>query len=559
MIMGNGNDMAISNALTRHYENIRKTDKRPNVLIIMTDQQRYDTINSLGYNYMTTPNLDKLVEEGCSYTNAYTTNPICCPARHTFFSGLSSLEHGIADNDFEARLSPDIVTFPRILSQGGYITEAIGKMHFQPMREHHGFQRLKLMEEVPENRYEDDYLCYLRDNGYGHIQNIHGVRNLLFLQPQQALVPKEHHGTTWVTDRAIDFIDANSGVKPFLLYLSYIAPHPPFNSYAEYSDLYKDMVLNETKTSETPLHCMTEENIMFGDVHEEKYLRRIKEVYFGMISHIDEQIGRLLTSLDDNGQLDNTMIIFTTDHGEMLGDYDCYQKFLPYDSCSKIPMIIRYPKVFEKGSKNEAFADLSDIYPTVLDVTGLDYTGKHTLIGESLMATEKKKRRDVQYYSYSVGSRRWCCIRNKQFKYIYHYGGGEEFLFDMINDPNEGNNLLWGDISPKVSKIRDALKPILIDYEKRQWQAEYTTDNDFVRLDPYVPAATRNKAFPQFTRVLKKQSEIEAMNDFVDEVILAYQNEEVVNLNDLDIEAWQKNSQLSNEDVKRAIEKKLSV
>ena len=557
--MSNGTDMAISNALTRHYEKLRKKDDRPNVLIIMTDQQRYDTINALGFNYMTTPNLDRLVDEGCSFTNAYTTNPICCPARHTFFSGLSSLEHDIADNDFNARLAPDIVTFPRILSQGGYVTEAIGKMHFQPMREHHGFQRLRLMEEVPENRYEDDYLLHLKDNGYGHVQNIHGVRNLLFFQPQQALVPKALHGTTWVTDKAIDFIDNYSDVKPFLLYLSYIAPHPPFNSYPEYSDLYKGKTLNQTKKTDTPLHSMTEENIMFGDVHEDKYLRRIKEVYFGMISQIDEQVGRLLSSLESNGQLDNTMIVFTTDHGEMLGDYDCYQKFLPYDSCSKIPMIIRYPEAFEKGSKNDKFADLSDIYPTLLDLTGLEYTGKHTLIGESLMTDNKVKRRDVQYYSYSIGSRRWCCIRNKHFKYIYHYGGAEEYLFDMINDPNESNNLLYGEVSLEAKKIKSTLKPILIEYEKVQWKAEYTTADDFVKFDPYVPAATRNKAFPQFPRVLANNDEKQAMNDFVDEVILAYQNEDIVNLEDLDLDAWKANSNLSEEDIQRAINKKLSV
>lgn len=550
----NGSNLSIANALKEHYDKISKKDERPNILIIMTDQQRHDTIGHLGYEHMVTPNLDRVAREGCSYINAYTPNPICCPARHSFITGISMGNHEIADNDFNARLSPDIVTFPRILSQGDYVTEAIGKMHFQPCREHHGFQRLKLMEEVPEHIEDDDYLLYLKDNGYGNVQNIHGVRNLLFYLPQQAIIPEEHHGTTWVTDRGIEFLNANAGKRPFLLYLSYIAPHPPFNSYSKYSDLYKDKDIPKPVHSQTPLSELSKENRMFGDLPNEDYVTRMREIYYGMITQIDGQIGRVIKSLEDNGELDNTLIIFTSDHGDLIGDYGLYQKFLPYDSCARIPFLVRYPKCFEKGTVHDEFVDLTDIFPTVLDIAELDYKGKYPLVGESLISDIKNKDREHQYVAYSEGNRRWASIRNKSYKYNYYYGGGKEELFDLINDPYETINLLCSTNRNEIFKIKDELRRKLVNYEKEQWKEEYIENDDFIILDDYIASITRNRAFPLFGNNIKNKSDVE-LNDFIDEVIHAVENEEVVKFEELDYKAWQKNGNFTDEDLKRLFNK----
>lgn len=548
--MNEGSELSISNALQRHYDNLGKKDERPNVLIIMTDQQRHDTINALGYNYMYTPNLDRLVDEGVSYTNAHTTCPICCPARHTFLTGTSSKVHNIADNDFNARLDPKLATFPRIMSQGGYVTEAIGKMHFQPQREHHGFQRLKLMEEVPENRYDDDYMCYLKDQGYGNVQNIHGVRNLLFFLPQQSLLPQEHCGTTWVTDRSLEFLDENAGKRPFLLYMSYISPHPPLNSYEKYTKLYEDKELNEVKKNITPLQEITKENKMHGDNPTEDYKRRVREIYFGLITQIDEEVGRVLDKLEEKGQLDNTMIIFTSDHGEMLGDYDLYQKFLPYDSCSRIPFLVRYPKAFAAGKRDESFVDLADIFPTVLDVGGFDYNKVDKLIGTSLFNKEQVSDREYQYVSYSESSRRWASVRDKDYKYVYYYGGGIKELYDLNNDASESNNLLFENPSDEILKVSSKLHTALIKYEKEQWKEEYIVDGDLVVLDEYVAVPKRNKARPQFLRNLE-EDEREKVNDFIDEVIEVVANEPIVKFEELDHVPFKKELKISDDDMKR--------
>ncbi|GAA0179898.1 arylsulfatase [Clostridium sediminicola] len=552
----NGSDLSIANALQRHYEKIGKKDERPNVLIIMTDQQRHDTIAHLGNDHMITPNLDRLAREGCSYTNAYTPNPICCPARHSFLTGISTGNHGIADNDFNARLAPDIVTFPRILSQGDYVTEAIGKMHFQPCREHHGFQRLKLMEEVPEHREDDDYLLYLKEMGYGNVQNIHGVRNLLFYAPQTPVIPEEHHGTTWVTDRGLEFIDSNAGKRPFLLYLSYISPHPPFNCYNKYSDLYKEKDIPKPAESQTPLCELSKENKMFGDLPNEKYIRRMRESYYGLITQIDYNIGRIIKSIEDNGELDNTLIIFTSDHGDFIGDYGLYQKFLPYDSCARIPLLVRYPKSFDKGTVKEEFVDLTDIFPTVLDISELDYKGNYPLVGESLISKNKRKDRTHQYVAYSEGNRRWASVRNKEYKYNYYYGGGKEELFDLVDDPSETTNLLYSIESKEILEIKNSLRRKLVQYEKEQWKAEYIVNDDFIVLDDYKAVATRNKAFPVFGKNIKNKSDKENLNDFIDEVIRAVEGEDLVKFEDLDYKAWQKNGNFSEEDLERLFNKR---
>ena len=358
--------------------------KRPNVLLLMTDQQRFDTIRSAGFSHMSTPNLDLLAAEGCLYPYAFSPNPICLAARQNLLTGLPARYHGFPDNVFGAVTRADLPTLPRILSDGGYETRAIGKMHFLPPRRHSGFDKLELMEELPYFREQDEYAMYLKEVGLGHIQNIHGVRNLLYMLPQRSLISEEHHGTKWVADRAIDFIQTNNGRHPFFLFCSWIAPHPPFDVPDRLADLYKDADLPKPAVSRTPTSALSEENRMLGDLPNPAYVRRMREVYYAAVTYVDEQIGRLLDALEAVDQLDNTLIIFVSDHGEMLGDHGLYQKWLPYDAAARIPFIVRYPKKVDPGSIRNEFVDLNDILPTVLDVAELDYPGDAQLPGESL-------------------------------------------------------------------------------------------------------------------------------------------------------------------------------
>ena len=530
-----------TNSFVAHRFHIQRPDNRPNILLLMTDQQRFDTIHAAGFDFMKTPNLDRLVEDGCLYRYAYSPNPICLAARHNLLTGLTARHHRFPDNVHGISTSADLPTLPRILSDNGYETRSIGKMHFIPARRHNGFDKMELMEELPNYREQDEYAMYLKEVGLGHIQNIHGVRNLLYMLPQRSIVPAEHHGTYWVGRRTAEFIRSNRGRHPFFLWSSWIAPHPPFDIIDRFADMYRDVELPEPYQSNTPLASLTEENRMLGDLPTKDYVRRMREIYYAAISMVDESVGDVLTTLEDTHQLDNTVIIFVSDHGEFLGDYGLYQKWNPYDCCSRIPFIVRYPERLKPGSINEEFVDLNDILPTIMDITGLDYPGDVDLPGESLFAENPQKDRNWQYLEYAQGNRRWISIRDKQYKFNYYYGGGFEQLFDMQDDPHETTNLLIGAVEPEIQFIRNYHYQKLVEYETQYGLEGYVDENGLKVGEPYEPHPQRNEAFPRFPLKLKDKTEKTNLNTLYEEIELAIKDEPVVRLDELDMRAWQKN------------------
>lgn len=543
-----------TNNFVAHRFHTQQTDSRPNILLLMTDQQRFDTIHSAGYEFMNTPNLDRLVEEGCLYRYGYSPNPICLAARHNLITGLPARHHQFPDNVHNISTRSDLPTLPRILSDNGYETRSIGKMHFIPARRHNGFDKMELMEELPNYREQDEYAMYLKDVGLGHIQNIHGVRNLLYMLPQRSIVPESHHGTFWVGRQTADFIRTNNGRHPFFLWSSWIAPHPPFDVVDRFADMYLDVDLPEPHVSNTPLASLTQENQMLGDLPTADYVRRMREVYYASISMVDESIGEVLTALEETNQLDNTVIIFVSDHGEFLGDYGLYQKWNPYDCCARIPFIIRYPERLAPGSVNEEFVDLNDILPTVLDVAGLDYPGEIELPGESLFADNPQKDRDWQYLEYAQGNRRWISIRDKTYKFNYYYGGGFEQLFDMQNDPHETTNLLAGESTPHIKSIRDTHYKKLVEYEEKYGLEGYVDEDGLKVGEPYEPHPQRNEAFPRFPLKLIDEAEKATIQTLYEEIQIAIKDEPIVKLAELDMTAWQKNLNVPNDTVQQLLE-----
>lgn len=536
-----------------HKFHIRKSENKPNILLLMTDQQRFDTIHAAGYEFMRTPNLDRIVQDGCLYTQAYSPVPICLAARHNLITGLPPRYHGFPDNVHTDITRVDLPTIPRILSNHGYDTHSIGKMHFRPARRHNGFLKMELMEEIPQTREEDEYAMYLNEVGLGNVRNIHGVRNLLYMLPQRSLIPEEHHGTKWVADRAIDYLRTNRGRQPFFLKASWIAPHPPFDLIERFANFYKGVNLPQPVTSQTPLAALTQENAMLGDIPNTAVLRRMREFYYGAISMVDEHIGRVLDALSDIGQMDNTLVIFLSDHGEFLGDHGLYQKWNPYDCCARIPFVVCYPNRIDPGKTVDDFVDFNDILPTVLDVTGLDYPANFPLPGESLFTETPKKDRSWQYVEYAQDNRRWISIRNKEYKYNYYYGGGFEQLFDMQKDPDETTNLLHGNLSSSVASIKEEMKQRLLEYERKYGLEGYTKPDGFMIGPPYQPHPQRNEAFPRFPFKIMDEHGKQQMNDNIDEIAQAVAKETLVNLRDLDLEAWQSNLNVPDQEVHRLL------
>lgn len=433
-----------------------ESTKGPNILLLYTDQQRFDTIQAAGFPHMITPNLNRLVKEGCFFSHAYTPNPVCIPARHNLITGLTAKMHGYSDNNSET-MDSAIPTLPRILSDNGYITRAIGKMHFRPPRRHHGFGKMELMEELPCFREEDEYAVYLKSAGLGHIRHIHGVRHLLYMLPQRSLIPEEHHGSTWVGDRSVEFLKANYN-RPFFLWSSWIAPHPPFDVPDSFAGIYDDADIPEPVAGEA---CVPEffktRNRNAGDIPCREVLMRMRRLYYASVTLVDKNIGKILDCMKQLEILNNTLVIFATDHGEMLGDLGLYQKGLPFESACRIPFIMRYPEKIKPGSVRDGFADLNDILPTVLDAAGIEYSADHDLPGESLFAGNSVKDRKVQYVENGCGGRRWIFLRDGRYKYVYFYCGKEN-LYDLQDDPEEHNNLLAGDPGNNALEARRKLK-----------------------------------------------------------------------------------------------------
>ena len=508
--------------------------KQPNILLVTTDQQRYDTVRALGYDFMETPNLDSLAAEGCCYPNAYSNNPVCMAARHNIITGLTARYHGFDDNYFEENpkvIPADLPTFPQLLSDAGYDTIAIGKMHFQPCRRHNGFTKMELMEEIPRYLEDDEYTMYLRDNGYAGLQSPHGVRHLLYMLPQRSLIDEEHHGSAWVAERSIHHLKENAGKRPFFLWSSFIAPHPPFDVPENWADLYKGKDLPPVKKSVTPISRLAEWKKCIADYPDESYLQRVRELYYASISFVDYNIGKIIRQLKEMGEYDNTLIIFTSDHGEMLGDYGTYQKMLPYDGSARIPVIMRYPEKIEAGSRDERFVDINDILPTVLDAAGVKYPNPDILPGESIFIRDGKKDRSLQYVEYGHGNMRWVSLRSKKYKYNYYYGGGVEELFDMENDPDESVNILWSGTDPGALKIKEEMRSLLVEMESRYGLEGCVQDGDFLKLEEINAGFYRENNPPIFPgRAGGGYISLE------EEIRRAVAHEPVVKLKDLDLD-----------------------
>lgn len=512
-----------------------RSENAPNILFITADQLRWDFVHAYGVNpWIHTPNLDSLAEDGCLFERAYSPNPVCIPARHNILTGLTARYHGFDDNYFGPDAKPcpsNLPTFAQILSGCGYSTAAIGKIHFQPERNAAGFDLFENCDEVVSDIAEDEYAQFLRSSGHGSLGSIHGVRNALYMQPQQYPLPQEYHGSYWIAERAIRYIRSRvTRKRPFLLWAGFIHPHPPLAVPENWAHLYDGKVPPHTSPL-TPLSKFAEENKCIADLPDEACVNRVRELYACAVSFMDYNVGRILRALDETGQRENTLVVFVSDHGEMLGDLDTYQKFLPYDASCRVPFLMRWPGHIQPGSRRKDFVDLNDLLPTFLDAAGASYTAEYPLPGESLLTSQGKKDRSVQYVEHQRENKRWCCLMDQRYKFVHHYGEPEE-LFDVEADPEERTNLLYGTPGDEVRKICDDLRAQLLEYEAQWGLPGYVEGGSFRRFPDYEIKTYQECCFPS----AMVQDPGEAPRDsLLDEILRAIAKEPLVKLSKLHI------------------------
>ena len=420
-------------------------NKRPNVLVIFTDQQRHDTIAALGNPVIRTPALDRLAREGVAFTSAYSPSPVCISARCSMIYGQYPQRTGCYENT--AMPTDGRPTFMAALTAAGYRTHGIGKVHFSPDRNGlRGFQSRQSQEEGVGSPQDDDYLKFQHAGGFSHITDPHGVRGEMYYIPQVSQVPARLHPTQWIGDQTVKFIQEQAGAaQPWMLFSSYIHPHPPFAPPAPWHKLYRAPLMPLPKT---PQDCQS--LLTYINRHQNRYkyrdqgidqnlLRNMKAYYYAAISFIDCQIGRTLEALAATGQIDNTLILFTSDHGEMLGDYNCFGKRCMLDGSARVCLLARLPGRFEGGRTCDVPANLVDLAPTILAATGAG-TGLATDGADLADLSSGASGRAMVFSQHSQAGLATYMAVSGRWKYFYSAPDNRAFLFDRVQDGQETRN-----------------------------------------------------------------------------------------------------------------------
>lgn len=470
--------------------------RRPNVLWICTDQQRWDTLSYFGFQGAKTPNIDKLAQKGVAFERTYCQSPICTPSRASFLTGqypISHQNHRNGNTEFRDHLPLVSKTF----ADAGYETGLIGKLHLSRSK--------GIVEKRPKaDGYKEFYWSHHPDpdwpqgHDYQQWMTEKGIDGEAIYNRRRAYGPgvdTDAHQTTWAGERAGSFIERHAG-KPWFLSINLFDPHPPFDPPAEYlekfdlndmpapifaeSDMQHQLKFKAIDQQITvpvdprrgdpdsplyenpPLAADTEGRDTPPTLYNAKYIRAC---YHAMIALIDDMVGDLVKKLGETGQLDDTIIIFMSDHGEMLGDHGIiYKGCRFYEGMIHVPMIFSWPGHFKEGLVSNALTELVDIPQTLLEAAGLD--ANHEMQGRSLVSLLEGRSPSDHHKDYVLCEyadaldvpdgkhTRASMYFDGRYKLSIYHGTGLGELFDHQTDPQEVNDL-WDD--PASQSLRAQL------------------------------------------------------------------------------------------------------
>lgn len=459
---------------------------KPNVILIMVDQMRYDCIGVNGNEVISTPNLDMMATQGYNFTNAYTAVPTCIASRAALMTGLSQKHHGRVGYEDGVPWKYNN-TLAKEYTRLGYQTECIGKMHVYPERNRLGFEHVELhdgylhfarkydKEFVTQFENTDDYLNWFREKK-GHSADLmdNGLDcNSWVARPWQH--EEELHPTNWLVTKSIEFLKKREKEVPFFLKMSFVRPHSPIDPPPYYFDMYMNILneLPDVKIGEWAKSIgegSPPSTIATKGQLKQRDLKRLIAGYYGSITHIDHQIGRFLIALKEHRLDKNTIIIFLSDHGDQLGEHNLFRKAYPYQGSIHIPFVLYDPaNILDGKVKNiNTLVELRDVFPSLIDLS----TNKtvQNIDGKSFkkcLYDSNYSLRDYIHGEHSFGEDSSQYIITKEWKYVWFPIKNEEQLFDLQNDPNElideSNNLKYKNI---ISKLRNILIEELKDREE---------------------------------------------------------------------------------------------
>ncbi|WP_259617486.1 arylsulfatase [Paenibacillus doosanensis] len=435
---------------------------KPNLLLISVDQMRGDCLSILNHPVVDTPNLDQLARVGVLFRSAYSATPSCIPARAAMLTGMSQRSHGRIG--YQDQVPWDYEhTLPSVLAASGYHTQCVGKMHVYPARSLCGFHNVVMHDGyLHHNRIRtantaaefydscDDYLPWLRERAGADCDLLDlGLDCNASTVARPWHLPEALHPTNWVVTQSIDFLRRRDPRKPFFLSMSFVRPHPPFDPPQAFLDMYADAdfpspAVGTWAQADDPDRCGLNPITNKGIVPRHR-LKRAQAAYYALITHIDHQIGRFLQAMLEHDVLRNTVILFTSDHGEMLGDHHFFRKALPYEGSAKVPFILADPGgslKLNRNTTNDQVVEIRDIMPTLLDAAGAAIP--ETVDGQSLLPLARGERVD---WRNAIHGEHECKDMSNHYmtdgvlKYIWFSQSGREQLFDLSQDPQELINL----------------------------------------------------------------------------------------------------------------------
>ncbi len=518
---------------------------KPNILFIMCDQLRWDYLSCYGHDTLDTPNIDRLAQMGVRFDRAYANSPVCTPSRACFYTGRYMSSHGVTANYSGYR--PDELNIGDYLHQEGVRTVLVGKSHATPDKD--GLQRLDIDLDSPlgqhiaqagfepywrfdglypnDERAKDiEYNTYLRALGYSADSPWHAhangataedgtFRSGWFWENSDlpADIDVEHSETPVTTRKAIEFMEDAATDVPWCLHLSFIKPHWPYIAPEPYASMYAHTPLKARVKADQELeapHPVLEvlQSTDFGQAYNVPGIyEKVTRAYMGLIKQVDDEIGVLLDYMEQSGLLKNTVIVFTADHGDQLGDHWLGEKTVVHESSMRIPMLIADPRPAAdatRGTVDSRFVEAIDLLPTFVELVGGDTTNHPRLEGRSLLPLLHNQPAP-NWRQYAVAEQDFSdrlpryvldmpdtdrlaiMIRTENWKYV-HFVGYRPILFDLNNDPDELHDL---GAHPDYAAVRAEYAQHVIDFLMRR-KYRITVTEDFLS-DTFAPGNTARR------------------------------------------------------------------
>lgn len=447
---------------------------RPNIVVIMSDEQRWDTIGADGCPWMITPNLDRLARQGVVFSNAYCASSVCVGSRAAFHYGLYPPASGVYSNSDRWDGSKEWMWQ---LRRGGYYCAAIGKNHYSPFESSAcaWHQRVIVENKNGARGFKDDWDRFLEPGGIPRpVRRYERIGKEAFRERFGAHTwewAKDIHSDSFVGNHAVQWIREYNRREPFLLWVGFPGPHTPIDPVTGYAELYSGRKLPKAIGGRAELdgkpweqrkqfeywHIDNDDDgIWLSDATPEK-IRRLRSHYYGSITMIDEKVGEILTALRQRKLLGDTIVVFTSDHGNMLLDHALFVKWSAYEASVRVPLLVWYPAGFPGGRKTARLTQMFDIVPALLEEAEVPVPeGRQWRSCARLLRNQPQPEPERRYVYSMVGKSRQCpstfaMVRSNQYKYVHYQDSESRELYDLKSDPNELVNLAF---DPRYAAVR---------------------------------------------------------------------------------------------------------